>query len=272
MSGTICFLCGLEGGASSSYGWASAYTLCLFVIGIFVIGCFVIYEMHFASLPLVPMRIFVGRVNIAALMSATLHSFVFISYDYFLPLFYQVILGASPIMSGVYLLALVVPLSLISAATGAFIKRTGDYHHAAWFGSIVMTIGTGLFINFSSTYILWKIIAYQVIAGIGAGPLFLSPMIALQNHLRKNDIAAGTAAFTFLRSIATSISIVVGGVIIQKGADSNSLIDIGFGQDSNTAQRKERYTNALSTLWIFYTAITGLLILTSFMITKRSHD
>lgn len=271
MSGTICFLCGLEGGASDSHGWVSVYTICLLVFGIVLIGCFVICEMYFASFPLVPMRVFVGRVNIAALISATFHSFCFISYDYFLPLYFQVILGASPIMSGVYLLALVIPLSCFSAATGAFIKRTGDYHHAAWFGSIFMTIGTGLFIDFGSTYILWKIIVYQVIAGVGAGPLFLSPMLALQTHLRKEDVAAGSSAFTFLRSIATSISIVVGGVIIQKGIERSSLTNIGSGQGSDIVQQKERYTQALSHLWIFYTAISGLVVLSALLLTERNY-
>lgn len=271
VGGTICFLCGLEGGASGSYGWKSAYTISLLVAGAVLICLFVIYEIYLAPSPLVPMRVFIGRVNVAAISAATSHSFVFIAYDYFLPLYFQVILRASPVMSGVYLLALVTPLSLCSAATGVVIKKTGNYHYAAWFGSVIMAIGTGLFINFNSSYTLWKIIIYQLIAGIGAGPLFLSPMLALQNHLRKEDIAAGTSAFTFLRSISTSVSIVVGGVVLQKGIKSSTLTDISSVRGGDVAEKRENYAQALSTLWIFYTAITGVVVLSSLMITKRVH-
>lgn len=269
--GTVCFLCGLEGGASVLHGWVSTYTLSLLVVGVIVVGFFIIYEMSFATFPLVPMRVFIGRVNIAALLAATSHSFVFISYDYFLPLYFQLVLGESPIMSGVYLLALVTPLSLTSAATGFYIKQTGNYHLAAWIGSVVMTVGTGLFIMFNNEYTIWKIIIFQIIAGIGAGPLFLSPMLALQNHLRKADVAAGISAFTFLRSISSSVSIIVGGVVLQKGLGSTTLTDINSIQGSGVVEKREHYAQALSTLWIFYTAITSVIVLNSMLITKRAH-
>lgn len=269
VGGTICFLCGLEGGASVIHGWASGYTISLLVVGAALIGSFVVYEMSFATLPLVPMRVFFGRAKVAALTAATFHGFAFIAYDYFLPLYFQVVLGKSPIMSGVYLLALVTPLSLASAGTGLFIKKTGNYHYAAWFGSVLMAVGTGLFIDFDSHHVTWKIIVYQAITGIGAGPLFLSPMLALQNHLRKADVAAGTSAFTFLRSISSSISVIVGGVVLQKGLHTSSLTDINSVQGSDIVQKRDSYVRALSSLWIFYTALTGLIVLSSILITKR---
>lgn len=276
VTGTICLLCGLEGGASGQHGWSSPYTLALLIVGIAMLISYVFWEARFAACPITPVRVFAGRFCAASMVAGTFHGFIFIAYDYYLPLYYQVILGATPIVSGVYLFALVIPLSLISASTGIFIKRTGNYHHALWFGSVFMTIGTGLFINFGTNYALWKIIVFQAIAGIGAGPLFIAPLLALQNHLRKADISTGSSALTFLRSMASSISIVVGGVILQSGLPGISLTGStlhsdrsGGGISSDTAQL---YVSALGNMWIFYTALGGVVIFASFMITSKTAD
>lgn len=270
VGGTICFLCGLESGASAQHSWTSAFTMGLIVGGIVLWIIFVVYDWRWAEFPLVPMRVFAGRSNIAAVSTAFFHSFVFIAYDFFLPLYFQVVLGASPIHSGLYLFALVLPLSAISTGTGIFIKRTGNYQLAAWVGASIMTLGTGLFINFPSRTVWWKIIVYQLTAGVGAGPLFLAPMIALQSHLRKEDIAAGTSAFSFLRSISTSISIVVGGVVLQRGGLKGRSLTSGSHRLRRAipVQGAPDYTSALAGMWIFYTAACGLMLVSAFLIGK----
>ena len=280
VGGTICFLCGLEGGASRMHPWISAYTLGLLISGVFLLVLFVLIEIYYTDSPLVTMRVFTGRVKVASIFASFCHSFTFIAYDYFLPLYFQVVLGASPLHSGINLFALVLPLSFMSALTGIYIKKTGNYHLCAWVGSTVMTIGTGLFINFGDHYVLWKIVVFQVVAGLGAGTLFLSPMLALQNYLRKEDISAGLAAFTFLRSIATSISIVVGGVVLQTGLHGTTLSSSGGKASSPRSRRSEvaptndpaKYSTALTHMWIFYTVMSGLTMVFSFMITKKKSE
>jgi hydrogenase/urease accessory protein HupE len=72
-------------------------------------------------------------------------------------------------------------LSFLSAFTGVFIKKTGQYLPMIWFGMILMTLGFGLFIDFDVNTSWAKIIVFQIIAGIGVGPNFQSPLIALQS-------------------------------------------------------------------------------------------
>jgi Major Facilitator Superfamily len=274
VGGVICFLCGLEGGASKLHSWSSVYTLCLILSGIALLVAFVVWETYFARFPLLPMQVFLGTSNIAAMACGSFHAFVFITYDYFLPLYYQVVLKKTPIQSGVYLFALIIPLSILSAATGWYIKKTGNYHYTAWLGSVVMTIGTGLFIDFGPSKQLWKIMVYQMIAGFGAGLLFLSPMIALQNHLSKEDTAMGTSALTSLRTIASTLSIVIGGVVLQKNLNGQSLTDVkpekssGHGGGQGIDQTLRQYMKALDTMWIFYTAMCGLVFISSLMVQK----
>jgi Na+/melibiose symporter-like transporter len=266
--GAILFLLGLETGASNAHPWTSAYTLCLIVFGILLLGAFMIWEWKFASSPIVPMRIFASRTSSAALAMACCHSFVFIAFDFYLALYFQAVLGRNPILSGLMLFALVLPLSVCTFGTGIFIRRTGRIRPAMWFGASFMTLGTGLFISFGSDLVIWKIIVFQCIAGVGAGPLFQAPMIALQSVVKQSDVAAANSAFTFLRNLVTSLSIVIGGVILQKGLGSASLTEPSTTGRVSASKDSLGYAEALSKLWIFYTAFCGVMLLSTLWIGK----
>jgi hypothetical protein len=180
VGGVIMLLLGLEFGGIT-HPWASAIVLCLIIFGAVVIGLFFLIEWRVAPYPLMPLDLFSKRSNLAALGTCFLHAFVFIAGNYFLPLYFQAVLGATPILSGVYLLPQAVALSFMSIFTGVFIKKTGQYLPLIWFGMIMMTLGFGLFIDFDVNSPWSKIIVYQIIAGIGVGPNFQAPLIALQS-------------------------------------------------------------------------------------------
>lgn len=180
VGGVVMLLLGLEFGGIS-HPWDSATVLCLIIFGAVVIGIFFLIEWRIAPYPLMPLDLFSKRSNLAALATCFFHAFVFISGNYFLPLYFQAVLGATPILSGVYLLPTALSLSFLSAFTGVFIKKTGQYLPMIWFGMILMTLGFGLFIDFDVNTSWAKIIVFQIIAGIGVGPNFQSPLIALQS-------------------------------------------------------------------------------------------
>ena len=55
-------------------------------------------------------------------------------------------------------------------------------------GLILMTLGYGLFIDIDRTTSLAKLIIYQIIGGLGVGPNFQAPLIALQAQISPRDI------------------------------------------------------------------------------------
>ncbi|KAL8663916.1 MAG: hypothetical protein Q9202_003465 [Teloschistes flavicans] len=292
VAGTIMFLLGLEYGGVS-HPWTSAIVLCLIIFGLFTIVLFFLNEWKLAIYPVMPLRLFKYRSNIAALVVCFCHGTTFISGAYFLPLYFQAVLGASPILSGVYTFPFVLSLSFVSAAVGVFIKKTGQYLPPIWFGMFFMTLGFGLYIDLPSTPSWSRIIVFQIIAGIGVGPNFQAPLIALQTLVKPSDIATATATFGFTRNIATSISVVIGGVIFQNGMSRRqSTLAAGLPPDIASflgggsagaatdvvknlpsAQRKvatQVYTESLKTMWIYYTAIAFVGLLASFMIGRQT--
>ena len=291
VSGVFMFLYGLGSGGVTS-PWDSAFTLCLIIFGVVTIGLFFINEWKFAKYPIIPLRLFREPSNLACLGSCFIHGFVFISGSYFMPLYFQVVLSASPILSGVYLFPMVLVFSAVSAITGIFIKNTGKFREPIWFGMAFMTLGYGLFINLPDHKYWPKIIIYQMIVGVGVGPNFQAPLVALQSHLKGHDIAVGTATFGSVRNLATSISIVLGGVVFQNelakrkrqlaaavgSGLAEQMASSSFGTGASQLARlppdqkavvNSVYTSSLQKMWIFYTAFAAVGIVISLFIKKK---
>lgn len=291
IGGTLMFLFGLEFGGVN-YPWDSATVICLIVFGVFVWGLAMLSEWKLAKYPVIPPRLFKEWYNILILLVCFCHGFVFIASTYYLPLYFQTVLLASPILSGVYVLPMVLSLSVVSAVTGIVMKKTGRYREAIVSGLFFMTLGYGLFIDLKA-YASWpRIIIYQLIAGIGIGPNFQAPLVAFQANIRPSDMATATATFGFVRQLSTSMSVVLGTVIYQNimgqqadkllaaiGPERTAAISGSFAgtsksliQSLDDAQRKVvlgAFTLALNRMWIFYTAIAAVGLFLSVFIVPR---
>lgn len=156
-----------------------------------------------------------------------------------------------------------------------------------------MTLGYGLLIDLDARSSLAKIILYQFVAGLGIGPNFQAPLIALQSNISPRDIGTATAAFGFIRNIGTSISVVVGGVVfnneIKKKAgqiaqiagpaiaktlsDGGAETSIGQINQLPAAARsavQQDFALSLRPAWIMYTAFAFCGLLMSFLIGTRT--
>jgi hypothetical protein len=273
-------LLGLEFGGVI-YPWKSAKVICLIVFGVVVAGLFVLNEWKFARYPVMPLRLFKHTSNIASLGVCFCHGYVFIAGSYYLPLYFQAVIGATPLLSGVYLLPFALSLSFASVPTGLFIKKTGRYLPPIWFGLFFMALGFGLFIDLGAKANWAKIIMFEIVAGLGVGPNFQAPLIALQTLVPRRDIATATATFGFIRNMATSISVVIGGVVFQNemqkrypslvaslGERTANLLSggtagasVGIVKDLPPAQRaiaRQAFAKSLRTMWIMYVAFAVL--------------
>ncbi|OAX80296.1 hypothetical protein ACJ72_05374 [Emergomyces africanus] len=290
--GTVMFLLGLEYGGVS-FPWTSATVICLIVFGVVTLGIFLIIQWKFAVYPIMPLWLFKQRSLVAAYGTAIFHGFVFISDSFFLPLYFQAVIGATPIQSGLYLLPSVISMAIASASAGIFIRKTGQYLPVIWLCMTIMVIGHGLYIDLPSQTSWSRIIIFQIVSGLGIGPNFQAPLIALQSHIKPNDIATATSTFGFCRNIASSISVVVGGVIFQNRINARlsklagqlpprivqQLVATSAGASTEIVnalpedQKRsvlDAYTDALKTMWVFYTALSAAGLAVSLMIGRQT--
>ncbi|KAI6409327.1 hypothetical protein MCOR23_001012 [Pyricularia oryzae] len=295
IAGTVMVLMGLTlGGVTAP--WASPTVLCLLIIGAAMVAVFVLVELRVAPYPVVPMHLFKVRSNVASLSVAFAHGFTTMSGFYYLPLYFQAVLGADALMSGVYILPYAVVLSLVSVAAGCYIKKTGKYLPPIIFGFVFLTLGMGLLTDLggpSPSGPNWaKLMIYTIITGIGVGPNFQSPLIALQTTVAQRDMASATATYQFVRQMSTSISVVVGGVIFQNSMDGQharllerlgpDIAALLTGQDAAASVEavaaipgeegliaRDAFWISLRTMYIVYTVAAGVGLVLCFFIGTR---
>ncbi|TID19544.1 major facilitator superfamily domain-containing protein [Venturia nashicola] len=227
-SATVMFLLGIQM-AGVKLPWKSPTVILLIIFGILTFGLFLLLQWKISKKPIIPIRIFSNVSNASTLLVVAFDAMVFNSIAYFLPLYFQTTLNASPLKAGVWMLGFALPLAVISGLAGWFMEQSGRYLECLRGGLIIMTIGIGACISFPEYISLYRIIGFLVLIGIGLGPNFQGPMIALRLGLAPKDIGAGMTTLSFLRMLSGAIGVVIGQVIFQSQMKSHlpSLADAG---------------------------------------------
>lgn len=208
--GTLMLLLGLQLGGGFR-PWGSATVICLLVFAIVTLAIFAVVEWRVAHYPVLPLHLFADRSNVATLLVDFFHGIVFTQASYFLPIYFQSVLGASPLLSGVWILPFAIAVSLTAVAAGGYIKATGRYLDPIRLGLLLTVLGSGLFLYFPARSASWaRLAAFQIIAGVGVGANFQPPLIALQSNVPAQDNASATASFGLVRNVASAVAVVAG--------------------------------------------------------------
>ncbi|KAG1803695.1 MFS general substrate transporter [Suillus plorans] len=273
--GVICLLIGFN---SSETTWQSGETIALLAVGgtLLILGG--VNEIYTKRSPIIPPRLFKTRTTGLILVSVVLHAVVFFTgmcaYLY-LPMYYQV-LGASATSSGIKMLPYSLTTSLMSAVSGIVVTRTGSYRPVMWFGWSVMTLGWGLMIMLDNTSTIAEQEIYPLIAALGIGGLFQTPLVAVQAAMPIKDMATSTGAFVFLRTLGGTIGITIGETILSSVLQQKLRGIQGLTMDtsaaalndsvrqissiSNPAVRNEvmhAYSRSISTIWLVNTPLSA---------------
>ncbi|KAI4642341.1 hypothetical protein J4E93_007488 [Alternaria ventricosa] len=287
---TLMILLGLDFGGVL-FPWDSAKVIALLVVGGVMIFAFIYSEAKVAKYPLIPMTVFRRGTNVAAFLVVFFHGFVFIAGEYYMPLYFQAVLEASPLRSGLLLLPFIVTGAIAGVLCGLIMHKTGHFREIIWVGTLLLTIGFGLFISFDAYTSTGKAVGFVIVGGLGSGILFEAPMIAIQSQVEQHDVATATATLSFIRNIGVAISTIIGGTIFQNSMNGQAsfLRDAGLPQnllsqlDGDSAMAnvmlpatfenaawelaaKQAFAYAMRNMWITYTVLAFLSFVASLFI------
>ncbi|KAL1646656.1 hypothetical protein SLS61_007730 [Didymella pomorum] len=287
---TLMLLLGLDFGGVL-FPWDSAKVIALLVVGGAMIFAFIYSEAKFAKYPLIPMSLFKRKTNIATFLVVFFHGFVFIAAEFYMPLFLQSVLEASPLRSGVLFLPLIVTGAIFGVVCGVIIHRTGRFREIMWVGSAFMCLGFGLFVSFDANTTTARAVGFQMVAGFGQGILFEAPLIAIQSQVKQKDVATATATMAFVRNIAVSISVIICGTIFQNSMSARQGYLKAAGLPSNVLDQldgenalanvmvpstlenpawefaaKQAFAWATRNMWIMLTVVAFLALVSSFFV------
>ncbi|KAH7396024.1 major facilitator superfamily domain-containing protein [Cadophora sp. MPI-SDFR-AT-0126] len=295
LAATLMTFLGLEFGGVI-FPWKSPQVLCLVIFGALSFGIFIFSEKRLARYPLIPLDLFKNPSNIASLLLYFLHGMCYTASEYYLPLYFQSALEASPLKSGALILPLNVTTAIAGILSGVFTNHTGRYLEPIRIGVFIMVLGNGLYMLFSASTSIARIVGLQIIAGIGQGLIFEAPLIAVQAHASQDDTATTTSTFGFTRNLSAALSVVICGVIFQNSmdpkAESLSLPPINLpknvidalagghaaanvmiiGRIRDIRQRiavKEAFVWSLRNMWIFTTCVAAIAVVASCFVRKN---
>lgn len=283
IGGTLMLLLGLNFGGLT-FSWSSATVINLLVFGVFATFLFIINEWKIVKYPVMPPRLFRSKSSIGAFVVCFCHGFVMLGVAYYLPLYFQAVLGVGPLLSGVYLLPYILSNTLFAAGTGVYIIQTGRYIPAMYTGLPLMVLGTGLLTTLEIELQFPKLITYQLLIGAGIGMNFEGPLLALQASNSLQDTSTATATISFIRMLASAMSAVIGGVVFQNqinkeypdllaaiGPDIAGLFSgVEAAANVNAVKKlpmelqlvvKEAFLKSLRGMWIMYVAFATIALL-----------
>ncbi|KAG8908683.1 hypothetical protein FRC01_007301 [Tulasnella sp. 417] len=209
MGGVACLLLGFN---QSEDSWQKASTIALIAVSGPILAAGITNEFLTKRRPIIPPRVFATRTTFCIMVCVFLHGFVFFAAAFYLPLYFQA-RGASALMSGILLIPYSFGGSILAAVSGQVISRTGKYRPMLWFGFTIMLLGTGLLIDLDENSSRAKEILYQLVAALGTGALFMTPLLAIQAAMPQKDMATATAAFGLMRQLGGTTGISACGAV-----------------------------------------------------------
>jgi EmrB/QacA subfamily drug resistance transporter len=188
-----------------SWGWASAGSLLCYLLGAAGLAGFVWVEHRMGDDALLPLRLFRSRTFSVASAQVAIIGMAMFGGLSVLPLYLQIVKGASPARSGLLLLPLVGGLMVASLAAGQFTARTGRYKIFPVIGTVLMVIGMSLLVTLGPDSPIWHTDVFMLVFGVGLGMNMQSLVLAMQNSVPARDMGVASASSTFFRSVGGTL-------------------------------------------------------------------
>jgi EmrB/QacA subfamily drug resistance transporter len=195
-----------------NYAWGSTTIVGLGIGSLVLFAIFVQIEKR-AEEPIVPLHLFGNSVFRTSFLTGGTVGFSMFGALTFLPLFLQVVHGASPTISGLEMAPIMAFVLVMSIYSGRRITKTGTYRRFPIGGTILMATAIYLFSHLTATTPFWETAIFMAIMGMGLGMTMQVLLLVSQNSVEYAELGVATSLAAFGRSIGGAIGTAVFGTI-----------------------------------------------------------
>lgn len=202
------------------FPWSSWRTLLPLLLGLAGLAVFAGLESTSLVLePTMPPRLFSNRTSVGGFAITMLHAMLMYSLTYFLPIYFQAVLGTGVVNSGVNILPLAcaaMPFAILAAVS---VSKTGRYRPWFFLAATLYAIcfGTFTLLDEDSSTAFWA--SMQCIGGAAAGILTTTTLPAIQAPLTEADQAVSTATWAFVRSFGAIWGVAIPAAVFNSRVD-----------------------------------------------------
>jgi len=200
----------------NEFAWTSPEILGLAAAALVLTALLILQEMR-APDPLLPLRLFRNNVFVIGNSLGFLMGAAAVGATIFLPLFMQVVIGATASNSGLLITPLMVGITVGALATGRAIRWTGRYKFIPIVSLSIAALSFLGFIDVTHATPTIYIAAIMTTLGIGIGPAGPMVSISVQNAVETRDLGTATSLNSFFRSMGGSFGVAIMGAILFAG-------------------------------------------------------
>jgi EmrB/QacA subfamily drug resistance transporter len=204
----------------STYAWGSWQSLGLLIAGIAALIAFLYVEQGAAE-PVLPLSLFRNRVFAVTSAVGFIIGLALYGTVTYLPLFLQIVNGASAQGSGLQLIPMMGGLLLTSIASGAVISRTGRYKLFPIAGTAITAFGLFLLSTMGASTGTATAAVFMFVMGLGLGMVMQVLVIAVQNAVDYRELGVATSGATLFRSIGGAVGTAILGAIFSNRLSVN---------------------------------------------------
>ncbi|HEY0640856.1 MAG TPA: MDR family MFS transporter [Pseudonocardiaceae bacterium] len=191
------------------WGWGSARALTLIGVGVVGLVLFVLAERRIGDDALIPLKHFRNRTFVIANGAGVVIGMGMFGGLAVLPLYLQIVKGASPTAAGLLLIPMTLGMMSGSVISGRAIARTGRYKVFPVVGTALIVVGLLLFSRIGVDTPLWQTGLYMLVFGLGLGFNMQPLMLAVQSALPPRDMGVATSSATFFRQMGGTLGTAV---------------------------------------------------------------
>ncbi len=210
VGGTVCTILVLTLDTSPE-AWSHRATRAEAAAAVLCFGLLVLRERHAAE-PILPPRLFRDRVFVVAATVMGLTAVALFGAVVFLPLFFQLVLGAAASQAGLMLSPLMGGVIVASVVGGRLLSRTGRYKFLPVTG---LSVSCAAFLLLAwlarSRGSLLSLELSLVGLGLGLGLVMPNLTTAIQNAVAAEDLGVATSAASFFRALGGALGVALSG-------------------------------------------------------------
>jgi MFS family permease len=219
LAAVLLILIPLSGGGVQ-YSWNSPMVIAMLTVGGCTAIAFVLYEWKLAKVPIMPVRLVKYPYCWSLYVQNFFTGMCFFGNFFYLPIYFQSVLGLSALISGALLLPLIMATSFTGIVSGQIMSRSGRYLWIIVSGFAVWTLGAGLKCAFNRKTKIWHIVLVLLVEGMGIGNILQSTLVAILANGSNSDRAVATGLRNFIRTIGGAFGLIISGAILANTLDS----------------------------------------------------
>ena len=195
---------------------------------------FVFAERAMGAAALIPLRLFRIRPAAVTISASVLVGVAMFGGIMLLPLYMQIVHGASPTEAGLLTLPMVAGMMVGSIGSGQIISRTGHIRLFPIVGSALIVAGLVLLsLCGADTSLLWVSLSMLVL-GLGLGNCMQPLLLIVQSAVPPTEIGVATSSATFFRQIGGTLGVAIFLSVLFSTVGGN--IEDAIKVDSQTAE------------------------------------